>query len=100
MYDVEISIIPIGTSSTSISDYVAQSEKVLDNYPNLNYNINGMATEIQSDNIDDIFNAAKEMHLAQIKMGAKRVQTSIKVDDRRDKESSIPEKVSSVKSKI
>ena len=100
MLDVEIAIIPLGTCSTSISDYIAESEKVLENYPDVNYNINGMATEIQGENIDKIFELAKEMHLAQISMGAQRVQTSIKIDDRRDKDASIDEKVSSVESKV
>jgi uncharacterized protein (TIGR00106 family) len=59
-----------------------------------------MSTEIEGDNIDDIFNALKDMHLAQIGQGANRVQTTIRIDDRRDRQCSLSEKVASVKSKL
>jgi uncharacterized protein (TIGR00106 family) len=100
MIDVEISVIPVGTGSTSTSDFIAQSEKALLKHPALSYKITGMSTEIEGENIDDIFNALKDMHLAQIQQGANRVQTSIRIDDRRDKQCTLSEKVASVKAKF
>jgi len=100
MIDVEIAIVPIGTGTTSTSSFIAKSEKALLKHPALSYKITGMATEIEGEDIDDIFNALKDMHLAQIGHGANRVQTSIRIDDRRDKECTLSEKVASVKSKI
>jgi uncharacterized protein (TIGR00106 family) len=100
MIDVEIAIVPVGTCSTSTSSFIAQSEKALLKYPALSYKITGMATEIEGENIDDIFDALKDMHLAQINQGANRVQTSIRIDDRRDKQCTLSEKVASVKTKL
>jgi uncharacterized protein (TIGR00106 family) len=100
MIDVEIAVTPLGTDSTSLSKFIAQSEKALQKHPNLSYKITGMATEIEGENIDEIFQTLKEMHLAQINQGLKRVQTSIKIDDRRDKQCTLSEKVASVKSKL
>ena len=100
MIDVEVSITPIGTGSTSLSDYIAESEKVLNKYPHLSHKLTGMATEIEGKDIDEIFSAIKEMHLAQINKGVNRVQTSIRIDDRRDKQSTLSDKVASVKSKV
>ncbi|MFH0702116.1 MAG: MTH1187 family thiamine-binding protein [bacterium] len=100
MIDVEISVVPIGTNTTSISEFVAESEKVLKKYPDLSYKLTAMSTEIEGRNINEIFDALKEMHLAQINKGAKRVQTSINIDDRRDKEYTFTEKVLSVRSKL
>lgn len=100
MINAEISVTPVGTCSTSMSEYIAESEKVLEQYPDLSYKLTAMATEIEGNDIDEIFEALKEMHLAQISMGAQRVQTSIRIDDRRDKESSLSQKVTSVQSKI
>jgi len=100
MIDVEIAIVPIGTCSTSTSGFIAQSEKALLKHPALSYKITGMSTEIEGENIDEIFDALKDMHLAQIGEGAQRVQTSIRIDDRRDKLCTLSEKVASVKSKI
>jgi len=100
MIVAEVSIIPIGTSSTSISDYVVESEKVLKNHSEISYKLTGMATEIEATNIDTLLNVIKEMHNAQINKGAKRVQTSLRIDDRRDKETDLNRKISSVQSKL
>jgi len=100
MIDVEISVTPVGTCSTSISDFVAASEKALEDYPDLHRKITGMATEFEGNDIDEIFKALKEMHMAQINSGAKRVISSIRIDDRRDKECTLSSKIASVQSKI
>jgi uncharacterized protein (TIGR00106 family) len=59
-----------------------------------------MSTEIEGENIDDIFNALKDMHLAQINKGAQRVTTSIRIDDRRDKKADMRKRVESVSGKL
>lgn len=100
MIDVAIAITPVGTDSTSISDYVAESEKVLSKYPSINHKINGMDTEIEFNDINQAFDVLKEMHLAQIQKGAQRVSTNIRIDDRRDINNTLDDKVSSVESKM
>ncbi len=100
MICAEVSIIPIGTSSTSVSDYIAESEKVLQNYTNIKYKLNAMSTEIEADNIDILFDVLKDMHLAQIDNGAQRVSTSVRIDDRRDKDITLSSKVEAVKAKL
>lgn len=100
MITAEISIYPIGTGETSISDFVANAEKVLKKYPHIEHKLNSMSTELCGQNLEDLFDIIKEMHLAVIESGALRVSTSIKIDDRRDKESTIDEKINSVMAKI
>lgn len=100
MINAEVSIVPIGTASTSVSDYVAESEKALKKHDNINYSITGMGTQLEGESIDEILNAIKDMHDAQINKGAKRVYTIIKIDDRKDKNSTLSQKVASVTSKI
>ena len=100
MITAEISIYPMGTGTTSVSEYIAVAEKVLEKYPHLDHKINSMSTEISGHNIDDIFEVMKEMHLAVLENGALRVVTSFKIDDRRDKECTMEEKVDSVISKM
>jgi len=100
MITAEISITPVGTCSTSISEFVAESEKILQKYTDLEYNLTSMATEISGNNIDEIFEEMKEMHAAQLKKGAKRLITTIRIDDRRDSESTMNEKIMSVKAKL
>ncbi len=100
MICAEVSIIPIGTNSTSVSDYIAESEKVLQNYTSIKYKLNAMSTEIEADNIDTLFEVLKEMHLAQIENGAQRVSTSVRIDDRRDKKITLSGKVKAVEAKL
>ncbi len=100
MICAEVSIIPIGTNSTSVSDYIAESEKVLKSYSNIKYKLNAMSTEIEADNIDTLFNVLKDMHMAQIDNGAQRVSTSVRIDDRRDKDITLSSKVEAVKAKL
>lgn len=92
---VAVSIAPIGTGETSVSRYVAAAEKVLRNRPSLRYRLDPMFTTIEGD-LREIFDCILEMHQAVAALGAARISSVIKVDDRRDKPSSMEAKVQSV----
>jgi len=93
----ELSIIPIGTKSTSLSSYVAACLKVLQD-SGLTYEVHGMGTIIEGA-LKDLFEVMLKMHEVPFEAGALRVVTSIKIDDRRDKETSAKEKVKAVMTK-
>ena len=93
----EVSIVPLGTGSTSVSRYVAKCMKVLD-ASGLVYELHGMGTIIEGD-MEDLFSAIRKMHEVPFEEGALRVVTSVKVDDRRDKKATAKEKVQSVMKK-
>ncbi|GAB4309040.1 MAG: MTH1187 family thiamine-binding protein [Methanobacteriaceae archaeon] len=99
MISAEITIIPIGTANTSLSDYVAAAVAALDK-EGVKYTVSGMGTLIESNDADELFSAVKAAHEAVFLKGAERVATSIKIDDRRDVEKSLNEKVSSVREKM
>ncbi len=90
----ELSIIPIGTKSTSLSRYIAACLKVLQD-SSLTYEVHGMGTIIEGA-LTDIFHVILKMHEVPFEAGALRVVTSIKIDDRRDKEASTRNKVKAV----
>ncbi len=97
---VEISIVPLGTGNTSLSPYVAACEKELrENAEGLKYELTAMGTIIEGD-LDQILKLIRRLHEVPFNNGAKRVSTSIKIDDRRDKTSSIKQKVQSVENKL
>jgi uncharacterized protein (TIGR00106 family) len=99
MISAELTIIPIGTGETSISKYIAAAVRALDGM-DVKYEISSMGTTIETGNPDMLFNAVKAAHEAVFMEGALRVATSIKIDDRRDLEKTIKEKISSVKEKL
>lgn len=99
MISAELTIIPIGTADTSISDYIAAAVRALEKM-DVKYEISGMGTTIETDNPDELFKAVKVAHEAVFTEGAERVATSIKIDDRRDVDKTIKEKISSVENKL
>jgi len=95
---VELSIVPIGVASTSMSSYVAEAIRVLEK-TSLKYELTSMGTIISGD-LDDILSAIRRMHESLFTAGAVRVLTQVRIDDRRDKESSMEQKVRSVREKL
>jgi len=79
----EIAIYPVGTDSTSISGYVAASEEILRNFPDVRCQINAMSTVLEGD-FRKIMQIIDQMHEAPFWQGAQRVITEIRIDDRRD----------------
>jgi len=100
MITAEISIVPLGTASTSVSKFVAEAEKTLKKFPNIKTKLTAMGTELECNDINELFDALKEMHLASFNNEAQRIYSIIKIDDRRDKEASMEEKIESVLQKI
>ena len=87
----EVSVVPIGTESTSLTKYVVRCLKILEE-TDLTYEVHGMGTIIEGD-VKDLFNILLKIHEAPFQAGALRVVTTIKIDDRRDKEASARSKV-------
>ena len=94
----EVSIVPIGTQSASVSSYVAACLKVLEE-SGLTYELHGMGTIIEGD-LKALFDVVQRMHEVPFDAGALRVVTTLKVDDRRDREASAKDKVGAVKAHL
>ncbi len=95
---VELSIVPIGVESTSLSSYVAQALKVL-KQSSLKHELTAMGTIISGD-LDEVLKVARQMHESCFSAGAQRVLTQIRIDDRRDKIGSPEQKIQSVMGKL
>ncbi len=91
---MEISIVPVGTENPSISHYVAECVAIVKK-KGLPHELTSMGTNVEGE-LRDLLLLAEEMHELPFKRGAKRVLTSIKVDDRRDKALSIQGKKEAV----
>lgn len=91
----EVSIVPIGTTSTSLSSYVAGCLAVLEEDARVKYQLTPMGTIIEG-RLEDVLGIVVKMHEVPFTAGAARVVTTIKIDDRRDKKASMGSKVKSV----
>ena len=96
----ELSITPIGSKTTSVSRQVAEAVKAIKNVNGIRFEVNAMGTIIESANLEAIFAAVRAAEEAIFKLGENRVQTILKIDDRRDRASSAEGKVRSIKEKL
>ncbi|WP_410985350.1 MTH1187 family thiamine-binding protein [Bacillus cereus] len=97
---VDVSIIPVGTGNPSVSEYVAEVQKVLEkNTDRVKYQLTPMNTVIEGE-LPVLLEVIQQMHEVPYTKGAKRVATTIRIDDRRDKESTMEKKLNSVRSKL
>ena len=92
----EVSIVPIGTADPGISRYVAASLEVLEGRKDLSYRLTPMGTVIEGP-LDKVFEAIRDMHEVPFSKGVARVVTNIKIDDRRDKVTTMNGKLESVR---
>lgn len=95
----EISVVPLGTKTPSVSRYVARAVKVLEREKDIKYEMTAMGTIIEGD-LDRILAVAKKMHGGAFGEGVARVLTTIRIDDRRDKAQGMKDKVDSLKKKL
>ncbi len=91
----EIHIVPLGTATPSLSHYIAACLDIVKQAQDVSYQLTAMGTIIQG-RLERILELAQKMHEVPFAMGAKRVATTINIDDRRDKPITIDGKVKAV----
>ena len=100
MIQAEVSIYPMATRTTSASFYIAKAIESIKNLENLRYEINSMGTVLESDDIDTINQATKNMMATVHNLGISRVEVIIKIDSRKYKQVRMEEKVESIKKQM
>jgi len=87
----EISVVPIG-EGTSVSRFVRLAIDELKK-TGLKTVSGPMGTSVEAASLNEILNAAKAAHEAVVRAGARRVITTLKIDDRRDKPATMETKM-------
>ncbi|NIM04812.1 MAG: MTH1187 family thiamine-binding protein [Armatimonadetes bacterium] len=95
---LEISLIPSGKADASLGEVVANALKIARDH-NIRFQLNPMGTTMEGD-LDTLLQIARKMHEMCFAMGYPRVQSVIKIDDRRDKDLTMDYKVASVMKKL
>ena len=96
---IEVSIIPLGTGTTSMSKHVSRAIDVLESQKEVRYQLTPMGTIVEGD-LDKAWSIVRQMHECGFDDSVQRVLTTITIDDRRDKISTMEDKVRSVQSKL
>ncbi|KMK93801.1 MTH1187 family thiamine-binding protein [Rossellomorea marisflavi] len=99
---VDVTVIPIGTESPSVSSYVADLQRILKQYEaegKIRYQLTPMNTIIEGE-LPVLFQVIQDIHESPFQQGIQRVATNIRIDDRRDKVSTMEGKLSAVQKKL
>lgn len=92
----ELGVLPIGTSTPSLGKYIAHGLKRLGSIDGIRYQTTPMGTIMEAESIDKIFEAAKAVSDSIFEMGVSRVETILKIDQRRDKDHTLEDKMKSL----
>lgn len=95
---MEVSVVPLGTGSASLSRYVARCLAVLEG-SGVAYQLTPMSTILEGE-LQDLLPLVQKMHEVPFTEGAVRVATTVKIDDRRDKALTMEGKVRAVREKL
>ncbi|WP_246945929.1 MTH1187 family thiamine-binding protein [Bacillus pinisoli] len=99
---VDVTVIPIGTETPSVSKYVAEIQHILSKYEKeglISYQLTPMNTLIEGE-LSVLFEVIQAIHESPFENGIKRVATNIRIDDRRDKKVKMNDKLESVKKQV
>lgn len=95
---VDVVVIPVGTDGPSVSKYIAEIQIELEKFKKqgiIDYQLTPMNTLIEGD-LEDLLNVVKVIHELPFNKGLDRVCTNIRIDDRRDKQRKMNDKLTSV----
>ena len=97
---IDVTVIPVGTATPSVSEYVAEIHKVLQKHEGrIKFELTPMSTLIEGE-LKDLLEIVQEIHEVPFQHGLQRVCTNIRIDDRRDKEHSMERKLKAVQAKM
>jgi uncharacterized protein (TIGR00106 family) len=97
----EISIVPITRGrDTSMSKEVAAAFDAIRKTKNLRADLTALGTQVEAKDLGSVLQAVKAAHRAAKSAGAKRVISTVRIDERLDKAQTLQDKVKSVRRKL
>jgi uncharacterized protein (TIGR00106 family) len=91
----DLTVIALGRAEASASAYIAEIQRRLRAQDRVKYVMHAMGTSLEGDTAD-ILALVSELHAVPFAMGIPRVYSVLKLDERRDKEQTLSDKVASV----
>ena len=95
MATADLTVIALGRPDASASAYVAEIQRRLAAQDRVGYRMHAMGTSLEGPTAD-ILALVGELHAVPFDQGVPRVYTVLKLDERRDKEQTLDDKVASV----
>jgi uncharacterized protein (TIGR00106 family) len=99
MATAELTVIGLGRADPSAGEYIAEIQRRLAAQDKVRYELHAMGTDLEG-SPQDILDVVAELHRIPFELGLPRVYTILKLDERRDKEQSLADKVRSVEDRL
>jgi uncharacterized protein (TIGR00106 family) len=95
MSTADLTVISLGRAETSAAPYIAEIQRRLAAQDRVRYRLHAMGTSLEG-STEDILRVVGELHAVPFDLGVPRVYTVLKLDERRDREQTLDDKVASV----
>ena len=96
MATADLTVIALGRADTSASRYIAEIQRRLERQDRVRYALHAMGTSLEGTTAD-ILAIVAELHAVPFELGIPRVYSVLKLDERRDREQTLEDKVESVR---
>jgi len=91
----DLTVLSLGRPDVSASAYIAEIQRRLAAQDRVRYRLHAMGTSLEGDTAD-VLALVGELHAVPFELGVPRVYTVLKLDERRDREQTLDDKVASV----
>jgi len=95
----DLTVIALGRAEASASEYIAEIQRRLAAQDRVRYEMHAMGTSLEGATAD-ILAVFGELHAVPFEMGIPRVYSILKLDERRDREQTLADKVESVRRRL
>jgi uncharacterized protein (TIGR00106 family) len=95
----DLTVIALGRAEASASAYIAEIQRRLAAQDRVRFEMHAMGTSLEGSTAD-ILAVAGELHAVPFEMGIPRVYSILKLDERRDREQTLADKVDSVRRRL
>ena len=95
MATADLTVLALGRPQASASEYIAEIQRRLQQQERVQFRMHAMGTSLEG-TTEDILAVVAELHAVPFEHGAPRVYTVLKLDERRDREQTLDDKVASV----
>ena len=99
MATADLTVIALGRADASASRYIAEIQRRLAAQDRVRYVMHAMGTSLEGATVD-ILAVVGELHAVPFELGVPRVYTVLKLDERRDREQTLEDKVESVRRRL
>ena len=96
MATADLTVISLGRAETSASAYIAEIQRRLAAQDRVRFVMHAMGTSLEGPT-EDILALVGELHAVPFELGIPRVYSVLKLDERRDREQTLEDKVASVR---